>query len=348
LEETERSRRAAAAAAAQTFLGQAPDTVERALSSGRNSGVWQVHAQGARYALKLYPPHQAGERDRAACEYAALRFLTEHGIAAVPRPVACDSRLGATLLEWIDGESVPDPCRAEIVVAGQFIDAIHGLRGAEDARALPPAAEACLSGSEILRQTAERLARLTRLRPKEPELATFLAGTLEPLRTTLARWAETGCEAAGLAFGRPLAAALTTLCPADFGFHNALRRSSGDLAFLDFDYFGWDDPVKLVADFLWHPAMSLGNGLKRQFVATALATYGDDPSFARRLSILYPLFGLRWCAILLNEFLPERWARRVHAGEEGDWTALKRRQLDRAGEWAQSLAATFRRFPYGE
>jgi hypothetical protein len=337
-----------AAVTAQLLLGRAPDTVERVRGSGRNSGVWQVCVQGQRYALKLYPPHHAGERDRAACEYAALRFLTRHGIAAIPRPIACDSRRGATLLEWIDGDSAPGPGPSEIVVAAQFIAAIHGLRGEEDARALPLAAEACLSGSEILRQIEERLARLAGLQPEEPQLAAFLAGTLEPLLTTLAGWAETGCEAVGLAFGRPLAAALTTLCPADFGFHNALRRTSGDLAFLDFDYFGWDDPVKLVADFLWHPGMSLGDSSKRQFVAAALATYGDDPSFARRLSIFYPLLGMRWCTILLNEFLPERWARRVHAGEEGDWTALKRRQLDRAREWAQSLAATFRRFPYGE
>ena len=66
------------------------------------------------------------------------------------------------------------------------------------------------------------------------------------------------------------------------------------------------------------------------------------------LALLYPLFSLRWCTILLNEFLPERWANRVTAGEAADWPSAKQRQLDRAQEWAHSLAATFRRFPYGE
>jgi len=52
--------------------------------------------------------------------------------------------------------------------------------------------------------------------------------------------------------------------------------------------------------------------------------------------------------ILLNEFLPERWANRLNAGTEADWELAKQRQLDRAREWMHSLAANFRRFPYGE
>ena len=40
--------------------------------------------------------------------------------------------------------------------------------------------------------------------------------------------------------------------PSDFGFHNALLKDNGKLCFLDFEYFGRDDPVKLMADFIWH------------------------------------------------------------------------------------------------
>ena len=33
-----------------------------------------------------------------------------------------------------------------------------------------------------------------------------------------------------------------TLSPSDFGFHNALLRGGREWVFLDFEYFGWDDP----------------------------------------------------------------------------------------------------------
>ena len=41
----------------------------------------------------------------------------------------------------------------------------------------------------------------------------------------------------------------------------------------------------------------------------------------------YPLFGLRWALILLNEFIPDRWRRRVLAGATESWAEAKTRQL---------------------
>ena len=57
---------------------------------------------------------------------------------------------------------------------------------------------------------------------------------------------------------------MQVLSPSDFGFHNAILKESGDLVFLDFEYFGRDDPVKLMADFIWHPGMKLSNLQKRR------------------------------------------------------------------------------------
>lgn len=73
--------------------------------------------------------------------------------------------------------------------------------------------------------------------------------------------------------------------------------------------------MKLTADVLLHPGMNLSPALKLRFLEGARALYGGDCAFVARLSALYPLFGLRWGAILLNEFLPERRRIRSHAGE---------------------------------
>ena len=339
---------AAAAAAARALAGRTVDSVERVRGFGRNSGVYRVRAGEGVFALKQYPPRGADARDRAAIEYEALRFLTAHGVVTVPRPVAADAAGGYLLLEWIDGEPVETPQASDIAAACAFLGAIHALRGAADAEAQPPAAEACLSGAEVVVQIERRLARLASLAAREPALGATLAGTMRPLLAEIYDWAETGFAAAGLRFAEPIPLVEQTLCPSDFGFHNALRRPSGALVFIDFDYFGWDDPVKLTADFLLHPGMRLDEALKRRFARGAVAIYGANPPFARRLALLYPLFALRWCAILLNEFLPERWAHRLNAGGEADWEAAKARQLDRAREWMHSLRANFQRFPYGE
>ena len=51
------------------------------------------------------------------------------------------------------------------------------------------------------------------------------------------------------------------LSPSDFGFHNTIK--SKKLYFIDFEYFGLDDPVKLVIDFILHPGMKLNLQLKK-------------------------------------------------------------------------------------
>ncbi len=336
-----------AAAAARTLLGGPVDSVERARGFGRNSGVYRIRRGGTSYALKQYPPRRPGERDRAAIELAALRFMIAHGVGSVPRPYAADPARGYALIEWIDGEAVTAPGAAEIAAAAGFLAAIHALRNESDALVQPAAAEACLSGGEIVAQIERRLARLGALAAEEPVLAAFLDGTISPLLARITAWAEAGYAVRGLSFSLPVGIPARTLCASDFGFHNALRRPSGELVFIDFDDFGWDDPVKLIADFLLHPGTQLPDPLKRQFAAAAGAIYRTDESFAVRLALLYPLFALRWCMILLNEFLPERWAHRINAGGQADWAVVKQRQLDRAREWVQSLATNFQRFPYG-
>jgi phosphotransferase family enzyme len=336
-----------AAEAARLVLGGPVDSVERARGFGRNSAVYRVRQGGASYALKQYPPRRPGERDRAVIELAALRFMTAHGIDSVPRPFAADPERGCALLEWIDGAAMTTPDAGDIAAAAGFLARVHGLRAEHDARALPPAAEACLSGDEITAQIERRLARLGALAADEPALATFLDDAFRPLVVRIARWAEAGYAEKGLSFTRPVDIAAQTLCASDFGFHNALRRPSGELVFIDFDDFGWDDPVKLTADFLLHPGMQLSASLKRQFAAAATAIYQADETFAARLQLLYPLFALRWCLILLNEFLPERWTHRINAGAQADWVAAKQRQLDRVRDWVQSLATNFQRFPHG-
>ena len=194
------------------------------------------------------------------------------------------------------------------------------------------AAEACFSGREVEAQIRRRLAALRAQCDGEPELARFLGDSFAPLLEHVVNSAKGKMAAAGLDFTATLPQEKRSLVPSDFGFHNSLRRADGTLAFVDFEYFGRDDPVKLTADVLHHPGTPQGPLQRDRFRSAALAIYGADASFGARLEALYPLFGLRWGLILLNEFLPDRWRLRVAAGETESWAHAKTRQLSRARE----------------
>lgn len=117
------------------------------------------------------------------------------------------------------------------------------------------------------------------------------------------------------------------------------------MVFIDFDYFGWDDPVKLAADFLWHPAMELRSKLAVEWKTAMLELFSADPDFERRLEIAMPLYGLRWAMIILNEFLPGVAEKRKSAGKKFSYNFKKYRklQLEKATRYCERVKKTVHR-----
>lgn len=296
---------------------------------GGNSRVFRVESARGSFALKIYPPQAAGQHDRLKSEEAALGFLRDIGLRNVPRLIAADRDRNAALLEWVDGTFTENISPTDIDAALAFLARLHERRTAAGATACMPASEACLAPADAERHVASRFSRLTEVAPEYPALAEFLRDDLAPAFEKFLPAARAAFAAKGIAWAAETPPRVRTLSPSDFGFHNSLRRPDGSVVFLDFEYFGWDDPAKLVCDTVFHPGMNLSIELKLRFVVGAKALFGNDPAFAARLDALYPLFGLRWCAILLNEFLPEKWALRAGAGEP-DADAARTRQLAKA------------------
>ena len=325
-----------AADVARALVGDGAIEVSMIQSGGRNSRIWRVRNGQRTFALKQYPPRSDDPRDRLSTEIGALRLMERHHIEVVPRVLGVDAMRGYALLSWIDGSDVSAVGDSDIDAAVDFLSALHGLRTSDWAANQPLASEACLSGIEIERQIQARLKRLRGL-GSEPELIEFIEYSFETTRVEVTRAARAEIAAAGLDFDRELPQEWRSLVPSDFGFHNSMRRTDGSLAFVDFEYFGWDDPVKLTADILLHPGQVLLPRQRKRFRQAALRLHSSDRGFPERLCAYLPLFGLRWVLILLNEFIPERWQRRVLAGESSNWTEVKARQLLRAREFLAAL-----------
>lgn len=317
------------------LLGQ-PAEIERLSTGGRNSRIYRVRAGGKQFALKQYPSRKDDPRNRLATEVGALKLMERYHIDTVPRVAGVDDDRGYSLLSWIEGTAVTDLADSDLDAAAAFLGAVHDLRTTPWGKEQPFAAEACLSGAEIVRQVAERFARLSAI-TAEPALAAFLDTSFGPVFTRETAKAKADIQAAGLDFAADLPQEWQTLVPSDFGFHNSLRCQDGTLAFVDFEYFGWDDPVKLTADILLHPGRVLTAPQRRRFRRAAEQIYREDRSFAKRLDAYIRLFGLRWVLILLNEFIPERWQRRLLAGATESWTEAKATQLARATEFLAAL-----------
>jgi hypothetical protein len=319
------------------LVGGPVDRLAR-VGAGRNSRVYRVESSSGTFALKQYPSREDDPRDRLGSEIGALDWMAKHGFETVPRVIAVDRERNFALLSWVEGELVRAVRIEDVDQALAFLSRLHGLRHSSG---FPPsrlASEACLSGAEIERQVRVRLEQLRTLQG-EPDLELFLTSAFSPAVEKLVADARQKLAGERLPFADELAQARRSLVPSDFGFHNALRGRDGRVTFVDFEYFGWDDPVKLTADILLHPGTPVSAVLRRAFRHGAERLYGSDPTFSRRLEAYYPLFGLRWGLILLNEFHPARWRRRFLAGAAGDWSDAKARQLQAARDLLAHLVA---------
>jgi len=312
---------------AQTFCPEMIDSVTRLSGSG-NSRIFRVLSNsGSTYALKSYPDLLGDPRPRLRTEVKACDFL-EH-LRLTPRAVASDEELNLALFEWIDGNALRIITTRHIDQALSFSKMLKEL--AKDAHVnFQEASEACLSVAQLFSQVEERIWNLESV--QNLELQDFLETSIRPLWEEIRQWS--GSKWPADSFESKLSRLNQTLSPSDFGFHNSLERSDGRLCFVDFEYFGRDDPVKLIADFLWHPAMDLEFAQKQYWLRGMLAIFDQDKELRRRFRAAWPLYGLRWALIILNEFRQDGWQKRVHAKRElqhkREQTQL--RQLGKAAE----------------
>lgn len=299
---------------------------------GGNSRVFRLDmAEGSPLCLKCYPPPSIDGRDRLGQEYDALSFLAGQGITATPRPIARDADKSCALYEWFEGEpAVLRPQVDDVDQLADFLIELQRLCNAEGARDLRDASASIFSPAEAVAQYRQRLDRLQRA-AEHTELREFLERRLVPSGTSAIRRLEERYASLGRDPEASLAPEHRALSPSDFGLHNALRGQDGQLRFIDFEYFGWDDPVKLVSDTAIHPGSNLPESSARRLIERLSAVFtAKDPSFAVRRDVLYPVFGVIWCLIILNDYLPESRSRRVLAAQGDVLEARLTGQLDKA------------------
>ncbi|SMF30354.1 hypothetical protein [Desulfovibrio gilichinskyi] len=309
------------------------------ICAGKNSKVYRVNCKsGESYAVKFYMQPTADGRSRLKQEWDALSFLRQSGVANVPRCIEFGGEEQAAIYSFIHGSSVRLRTNADITSVLKFLRQLKSCSIHNKARLISRAAEACFSLTEIFDNLNRRFNRLSNL-PHSDDLFVkmhgFLEGDFSKVFKESVDFAKKNVPENS--WDLPLPLELRFLSPSDFGFHNSIRSLQGDLFFLDFEYFGWDDPVKATSDFLLHPAMELSDFEIASFYKGMFDIFSDDQNFETRFKIFLPLYRLKWCLILLNEFFNEALARRKFASDSAvsDYD-LRRVQLDKAKKFLNS------------
>lgn len=298
---------------------------------GRNNRSFIIRSASNELFLKVYFRSAGDLRNRCRAEFSFLKFAAASGVTCVPKPLLCAEEVQIALYERVNGESfsaadITDTSVAELV---EFVRALNEERFGAEGVALGDASEACFSLKAHIERVTARVGQLEII-PKgtalDDKASEIVAQQLNPAWQGILRQIESRAEELGMDTGLELTQKLRVISPSDFGFHNALRAERGTV-FIDFEYAGWDDPAKTICDLFLQPDMPLPKRYWQE-VARCFTSFGG-PGCVERAELLMPLIQLKWCCIMLNEFLPREQARREFSLGEDEVCARKLAQLSR-------------------
>lgn len=313
------------------------------LTGGANNRVFRVNgANGSHALLKVYFQHPEDQRDRVGAEFAFARFAWGSGVRSVPQPLAVDAQNRLALYEFVPGRQLR-PCELSEDVVQQALDFsidINRYKRLNSAKSLPRASECCFSIAHHLECVERRLQRLQKVEGSsgiDGEAAKFVRNELCAIWGNILVRTRRQARLMGLSLETEIDRQDRCLSPSDFGFHNAILTEGSRLRFIDFEYAGWDDPAKMVCDFFCQQKVPVPLAYYERFIEAVVSDLSDPRIHAQRISLLMPVCKMKWCCILLNEFLPEGRERRRFANETANEEERKVHQLHMARLASQHL-----------
>ncbi len=311
---------------------------------GRNNLVFRVETEQGLYLFKEYFNSPQDTRNRLRHEYQLLEFLKATASPYAATPYAANWGQHVALMEFIQGSRIEliDVGEYHIQQAVGFYTDLNRDRLSELGLQLPIASEACFSLSEHISITQRRVDRLEQIQSEtsiDHEAIRFTKLQILPLWQKICSRIELAIQT-GEHTAEVLPLGERCLSPSDFGFHNALQQADGLIRFVDFEYAGWDDPAKMIADFANQPDMTLERFLSSQFMEAVIAQHSAPEKLRLRVQLVEPLYQIKWACICLNDFLAVGKSRRSFTGETHE-ISRKEFQLQQACKMLRRAEETF-------
>lgn len=283
-------------------------SVLRQMRGGANSFIWKLTTNRRNtYIVKEYIQRPGDYRKRLRTEYYGLQFLWNHGIRNIPEPMAMNESYRIGIYRYINGVKIGKRSinLGDIRHAVSFLQEVHNLSKTIAADDQPIASAACFSIQEYINSIELRfqnLSRITGTKKRYPEIHNYLQRDFLPFYHEVSEFIRVQCEKRHVNAKEPLPRKNWTLNPNDCSFHNAMRKGNV-LYFFDFEYFGWDDPTKVIAIFFTHPSLPIPQLRREYFLRSLLQTWGPGLGIEERLPLVNTLLSIEWCLIMLNVYL---------------------------------------------
>jgi thiamine kinase-like enzyme len=283
-----------------SFFKIPPIQSYKLLAGGANNRVYKLEFTDREpLILKQYFQHPQDTRQRLQSEFFFLKYCRDLGLNCVPQPIEAQEPINAAIYSFLQGRQLTTNEISESLIQ-QVIDFFLAIN--QRSPELPLASESCFSLQEHLDTVERRIEYLST--SNDPRIKCFLEDRLLP------HWEKIKCDIPHKS--SILSRAEQCVSPSDFGLHNALIQENGRLAFIDFEYAGWDDPAKTVCDFFCQPRIPIPFHFF-ELISAQFSSISDSQLTLQRIQWLLPVYQIKWCCIILNSFSKTGQTRRTFA-----------------------------------
>lgn len=259
-----------------------------------NNELWKIQTQKREYLLKIYSEYHSDNWKRGENEYNSIRYLRRRGIKEIPEAIKFYEKENIGIYSFVEGRTLKQEEISDkhIISAADFLAKVHKLR--TRINKFGPASSACFSKDDYFNVINRRFENVSNFKADTGilrEAKELLENKISP------RIKKINEDMAKLPIDY-LKLESQVLTPADFGFHNILVNGE-DYKFVDFEYFGRDDPARQIMDFLHHDKFK---EVKKELGYLFLKEYQEKvgKSIEPRIKIIDPIIGLTWVLIYLN------------------------------------------------
>lgn len=291
----------------RSFFGSERRWSSTPQSGGINNRVYLCGDDDKQAIVKLFSACDPSKPDRFKAE---TEFLAYSAICAeeyVPRIVHVDPVKRLLVLEYLKGSRYSEtltPTAPDIQRAADYLKRLCLDTDLAKEHISQQAAEGFLSLSGHLENVSTRVAEMaTAHAPQDLQgQALDLIGVLKERFARVEQ--ETRKQIESGQIEDRIHVELLCPSPSDFGFHNAMACSQGPV-FYDFEFSGWDDPAKTVADFFLQPRIPISTQYMCLFEESVASIMPLDV-LRTRIKHLGPILHLKWATIILAVLRPKR------------------------------------------
>ncbi|TMP43486.1 aminoglycoside phosphotransferase [Pseudoalteromonas citrea] len=271
------------------------------INGGANNLGIKVSSGKHSWFLKSFNKQSPNVKYKQKNEFLFSQEVYKNSLTATPKPIAINLKESVSLFSFIEGRKIE---KASKNAVQQSILFFQNINLQVPPRHLNIASESPSTLAEFGNIVSYRLKKLETVTIKSEQLSTDYHKVLTLIRQRQEKLTY------NLAQHWYKEQQRSVLSPSDFGFHNAIEANAS-LYFIDFEYAGLDTPWKVFADFFSQPTVPVDLTFAVEFLKLEqFRSLIENPEDTVKV---FELTQLKWCLIMLNEFLPEVQARRIHS-----------------------------------